>query len=443
MTPAEKILETARKERVDIIGLSGLITPSLEEMVQVAKEMNREGFTIPLLIGGATTSIMHTAVKIQPEYSHGVVHVKDASRSVTVVSNLLSEKNKISFLEEVNTKYKELREMNAGLSRNYVSLEEARENKTPVDWKQYDPPIPRYPGTKVFKDYDLSELIPYIDWTFFFHVWELKGRFPEILDHPAKGKEAKKLYHDAQQFLKEIIQSRSIHANALISLLPANARGDDIEIYADEKRRDVLFTLNHLRQQSAKTPTGHHQSLSDFIAPKESDKKDYLGIIAATAGLGLEEYLRPFEKDHDDYAVIMIKALTDRLAEALVERLHERIRKEFWAFAPGENVSPADLFLTKYQGVRPAYGYPACPDHSEKKKLFEFLEIEKNTGIHLTEKYSMYPAASVCCLVFSHPSSSYIEVGKITVDQVRDYSSRKNEPLAVTERWLAPVLNYK
>lgn len=443
MTPAEKIIETAKKEKADIVGLSGLITPSLEEMVHVARGMRREGLTIPLLIGGATTSIMHTAVKIQPEYPHGVVHVKDASRSVTVTSQLLSGKNREAFLGETNRKYEELREMHAGLSRKYIPIAEARANKLPFDWDKYDPPVPAITGTRVFNDYDLAELDRYIDWTFFFHVWELKGRFPGILSHPEKGDQARRLYNDARKCLDRMIREKGVRAHAVISILPANATGDDIIIYNDEARDKVRLVLNHLRQQTEKTPSGYHQCLSDFIAPVESGKRDYLGILAATAGIGLEEYLERFEKEHDDYSVIMIKALTDRLAEALTERLHERIRKEFWGYAPEENLSPEELFQVKYRGVRPAYGYPACPDHSEKKKLFDVFDIEKHTGIRLTDRYSMLPAASVCCLVFSHPLSSYIEVGKISADQVKDYTGRKNEPLAVTERWLNHILNYK
>ncbi len=439
MTPAEKILETARNEQVDIIGLSGLITPSLEEMVHVAREMERQGFEIPLLIGGATTSILHTAVKIEPEYPGRVIHVKDASRSVQVVGQLLSRDKKQAFLEGIGERYQELREMNAGLKRSFVPIEQARANATPIGWESYDPPVPRTTGILTFRDYPLEEIREYIDWTYFYHVWELKGRFPQILDHPEKGAEARKLYEDANRMLDRIVKEKGLRAHAVAGIFPAASLGDDIVLYADEKRETIRLQLNMLRQQSQKTPSGYHQSLADFIAPGDSLKDDYLGIMAVTAGDGLEEYAEAFRKDHDDYSLIMLKALADRLAEAFTERLHERIRKEFWAFAPEEQLGRAELFQARYRGVRPAYGYPACPDHSEKRKIFDFLDVTAHTGIRLTENFSMMPAASVCALVFSHPDSDYIDVGKISRDQGEDYARRKEEPLSRVKNWLASI----
>lgn len=442
MVPTEKILETARREQVDLIGLSGLITPSLEEMVHVAKEMKRKGFQIPLLVGGATTSVMHTAVKIDPEYPSGVIHVKDASRAVQIAGQLLSKEKKEAFLSETGEKYESLRQMHAGLPRKYISLKEARKNPTPVNWEPYEPPFPRDIGIRIFRDYPLEELRKYIDWTFFYHVWELKGRFPQLLDHPEKGTEAVKLYEDAQELLDRILSEGALQANAVTGIFPALSRGDDIVVFDPDDRHRELVTLNMLRQQTEKTLTGNHQSLADFIAPENSGKTDHIGIMAVTAGIGLEGLAESFRKDHDDYHLIMLKALADRLAEAFAERMHERIRKEFWGYAPGEDLSPADLFASRYQGVRPAYGYPACPDHTEKGKIFDLLDVTRHTGIRLTENFSMIPAASVCALVFSHPQSAYLEVGCIGKDQVTDYARRKGQSISETEKWLASVLNY-
>ncbi len=443
MVPAEKIIGEAKKQNVDILGLSGLITPSLEEMVHVAKEMEREKLNIPLLIGGATTSVLHTAVKIQPHYGNGVIHVKDASRSVGVVADLLSKERKGTLLRETNHRYQELREMNSGIKRSFISLEQARKNRPDMKWNDFQPVIPQTMGIKMFEGYDLGEIRNYIDWTFFYHVWELKGKYPEILNHPEKGEEAQTLFRDAQTLLDRIISENQIKANAVFGIFPANASGDDIHIYEDEDRNSPVCTLNQLRQQTAKTTSGKHASLADFIAPTHSGRKDYFGLMAITAGMGLNGYLEEFEQDHDDYHAIMIKALADRLAEAFTELLHEKIRREYWGFARDEKLSMEELFQTKYRGIRPAFGYPACPDHSEKSKVFDLLGVEEKTGICLTENYSMTPAASVCAMVLSHPESRYIEVGKIGIDQVEDYAKRKGISLAEAEKWLFPVLNYK
>ncbi|MCK4345428.1 MAG: methionine synthase [Bacteroidales bacterium] len=443
MVPSEKIISIAKEEDVSIIGLSGLITPSLEEMVHIAKEMEREGLDIPLLIGGATTSVLHTAVKIHPAYTNGVIYIKDASMSVKVVSDLLSANHKEKYLNETGDKYRKLREMNAGIKRNYIPIEEARKNKPDYKWQNYTPPKPDLTGIKKFRNYSLEEIRDYIDWTYFFHVWELKGRFPDILDHPEKGKEARKLYKDAQQHLDRLIKDKVLQANMVLGLFPANSTGDDITVYHDESKQKILTKLNLLRQQTEKTSSGYNLSLSGFIAPEESGKNDYIGLFAATAGIGLETYIQEFEINHDDYSAIMVKALADRLVEAFIERIHERIRKEFWGYAKKENLSKRDLFQTRYQGIRSAYGYPACPDHFEKQKVFNLLDAEKTMGITLTENFSMFPAASVCGLIFSHPESHFFEIGKVRKDQVEDYALRKGIYVEEAEKWLAAVLHYK
>ena len=443
MVPAEKIIQTAKEKNVDIIGLSGLITPSLEEMVYVAREMDREKLNIPLLIGGATTSVLHTAVKIQPKYDPGVIHVKDASRSVSVVANLLSKERKGKFLQEIDTRYQELREMNAGITRSFISLEQARNNRPVYKWNDFQPHAPNQPEIQQLIGYDLSEIRDYIDWTFFYHVWELKGKYPEILDHPEKGDEARTLFQDAQKLLERIIREKELKANAVFGIFPANSADDDIIIYENNDRKTQACVLNQLRQQTTKTTSGNHISLADFLAPTYSGKEDYIGLMAVTAGIGLEMYLEEFDREHDDYSSIMVKALADRLAEAFTELIHEKIRKEYWGFNRQENLSIDDMFQTNYQGIRPAFGYPACPDHSEKKKLFELLNVEKCTGIRFTENYSMTPAASVCAMVFSHPDSSYIDIGKIGIDQVEKYAKRKGISQGEAEKWLAHVLNYK
>ncbi len=445
MVPTEKILQTAKEKNVDIIGLSGLITPSLEEMVNIASEMERQDFHQPLLIGGATTSKIHTAVKIEPSYRKGpVIHVKDASRSVGVVSNLLSRDNKQKYINSVNDEYNKLRESYSGAksSVKYINLEEARKNAFPIDWKESPIYKPSFTGLKVFDDYPIEEISRYISWVFFFVVWQLRGKFPDILDDPRQGEEARKLYDDAQEMLKKIIEEKWLTAKAVFGFFPANSVGDDIEVYDNENRSNVIHRFINLRNQTEKKDGTPNYCLSDFIAPKNSGRIDYLGAFACTAGIGIEKKIREFEKNHDDYNSIMLKALADRLAEAFTELLHERVRKEYWAYSPDENLSLDDLLLENYQGIRPAHGYPACPDHSEKETLFKLLNAEKNTGITLTESFSMYPAASVSGLMFAHPDSKYFFVGKIGKDQTKDYAERKNTDILTIEKWLASNLNY-
>lgn len=445
MVPCEKILETARKENVDIIGLSGLITPSLEEMVHVATEMQRQGFDIPLLIGGATTSRVHTAVKIDPVYQHPIIHVKDASKSVPVVSNLLSKSLKKNFVENVKREYQELREQyaNSKQKQQYVTLEEARANKFKIDWAAEPPFPPRFVGTKVWNNYPISEIRPYINWMFFFIVWQLRGKFPDILNDPQKGEEARKLYDEANRLLNEIEKRKLLKANAVFGIYPANAVGDDIEVYTDESRTKVLKVFRNLRNQVAKPAGEPNPCLSDFIAPKESGIKDYLGAFAVTAGIGIDELILQYKQEHDDYHVIMIEALADRLAEAFTELIHLKIRKEIWGYASEENLSFDDLMLEKYKGIRPAHGYPACPDHSEKATLFELLDATRKAGIALTESFMMLPGASVSGLIFAHPRAQYFFVDKISRDQVEDYARRKGVTPEQVEAWLPANLNYK
>ncbi|MDX2003078.1 MAG: methionine synthase [Chitinophagales bacterium] len=444
MVPAEKILQAARDHQVDAIGLSGLITPSLDEMVHVAKEMEREGFEVPLLIGGATTSKIHTAVKIEQHYKRAqAVHVLDASRSVPVVEALLGDK-KEDTVRAIKAEYAEIRERhsrNQG-TKEFVGIEEARKNRATIDWASTVITRPSFLGVKSFVDYSLEELSQYIDWTPFFATWELSGRYPAILNDAIVGTEAKKLFADAQALLSQIIKMKMLKANAVIGLWPANAVGDDIELYTDDTRTKVLTTLHHLRQQNKKAAGQPNFCLSDYIAPKESGLADYMGGFAVTAGLNIEPWLDQFKKDHDDYNSIMLKALADRLAEAFAERMHERVRKEFWAYQPTEKLSNEALIDEQYQGIRPAPGYPACPDHTEKATLFQLLDVEQNTGIHLTESFAMMPAASVSGWYFSHPLSKYFGIGKIGKDQVEDYARRKSMEMSVIERWLSPVLNY-
>ena len=439
MVPAEKILETASREKADIIGLSGLITPSLEEMVHVAEEMKRKNYKQPLMIGGATTSVLHTAVKIQPHYPNGVIHVKDASKSVTVVSNLLSGEKK-NFLDEVNTRYEELRNMNRKIPGKYLPLEKARENRLKLSWKDYSPPVPRRQGIMIFDDIHLPTIIPFIDWTFFFHVWELKGKFPAILEHPEKGKEATKIYKEALDFLDRLVQDRVLKAQAVVGIFPAVSEGDDIVVYENEERKNIKGMLYQLRQQKAKTSSGHNLCLSDFIAPGKAGVNDYIGMFAVTAGVGLEHYLKIFEKEHDDYSAVMVKALADRLAEAATEWLHLIVRVELWGFETEEDLSMEDLFRMKYRGIRPAYGYPACPDHAGKKDLFDLIDAEEHIHIRLTENFAMNPAASVSGLIFSHPRSAYFDIRKILPDQVEDYARRKNRPPEEVKKQLAHLI---
>jgi 5-methyltetrahydrofolate--homocysteine methyltransferase len=454
MVPAEKILQQAREHNVDIIGLSGLITPSLDEMVHVAKEMERQGFKIPLLIGGATTSKTHTAVKIEPQYSLPVVHVLDASRSVAVASALLGEDDntRSNFILDTKSEYVRIREQrgNRQSSKKYLSLKQARTNKTKIDWANYTPPKPNFLGTKVFDNYPIEELVNYIDWTPFFQSWQMAGKFPAILEDEIVGVEAKKLYNDARSLLRRMIDENWIQAQAVIGLFPANSvNQDDIEVYEDESRSQVKVVLRNLRQQNEKAPGQPNYCLTDFIAPKDvtgfqnlSRLEDYIGSFAVTAGIGIEKWVEKFEKEHDDYQAILLKALCDRLAEALAERMHERVRKEFWGYAVDETLENDALVAEKYQGIRPAPGYPACPEHTEKRTLWQLLEVDKNTCIQLTESYAMYPAASVSGWYFSHPASKYFGLGQISKDQIEDYAQRKDMSVAETERWLAPVLNY-
>ena len=445
MVPAAKILETARSENADIIGLSGLITPSLDEMVRVASEMEREGFEVPLLIGGATTSRVHTAVKVEPAYSGATMHVLDASRSVGVVGKLLNENSRVGFIESVREEYARVRKSRSErkAKARILSIKEARKRKAVPDWSDYAPPAPRHVGTKVFNDYPIEELTQYIDWTPFFKVWELRGKYPQILEDELVGEQASSLFEDANCLLQRIVKERLLKARAVIGIFPANSiDDDDIEIYTDETRTKVRTVLHGLRQQFGKPPGRPNVCLSDFVAPKETGIRDYLGAFAVTAGLGADELCTKFEEEHDDYQSILSKALADRLAESFAERMHERVRKEFWGYARDEALANEDLIAEKYRGIRPAPGYPACPDHTEKALLFELLDVSNNAGITLTENFAMLPAASVSGWYFSHPSSFYFGLGQIGRDQVEDYAARKGMDVETVERWLAPVLAY-
>ncbi|PWB51661.1 MAG: methionine synthase, partial [Nitrosomonadales bacterium] len=474
MVPAAKILQAAIDEKADIIGLSGLITPSLEEMAHVAKEMERMGMTIPLLIGGATTSLAHTAVKIEPNYSGPVVYVKDASRGVGVCTSLLSPDMRGAYIGNLKAEYVAVRERHQErqTSGKRVSLEAARANGLKTNWlpspvsperaaslplpagmppagtgrgaggEGYTPPAPAMPGLKVFRDYPLAEIAARIDWTPFFQAWELHGRYPRILEDEVVGVEAKKLFADAQAMLQKIIDEKWLSANAVIGLFPANSAGDDIEIYSDESRSQVAMTCHALRQQAEKPAGKPNLCLADFIAPKDGGVKDYIGAFAVTAGIGIDARVAEYEKHHDDYSAIMLKALADRLAEAFAELLHERVRREFWGYAADEALSNEDLIEEKYRGIRPAPGYPACPEHSEKGPLFELLHAPENAGITLTENFAMLPTAAVSGFYFAHPQSTYFAVGKIDRDQVEDYARRKGWDVQTAEKWLAPNLGY-
>ena len=446
MVPAERILQEARARQVDIIGLSGLITPSLDEMVHVAREMEREGFQTPLLIGGATTSKTHTAVKIEQEYSGLTVHVLDASRSVAIASALLGEDQNAreNLLKSTRDEYRRIREQRQSRksSKEYLSLEEARSKQPELDWDGYEPPQPRFLGVKAFESYSLEELAGYIDWTPFFSSWQLKGKFPEIFDDPVIGEEARKLYADANRMLRRIIDENWLQARGVIGFFPANSIGDDMELYTDESRKGVKAILHHLRQQGKKAEGLPNYCLSDYVAPRHSKKADYVGGFAVTAGVGIEKWVAHFESQHDDYSAILLKALADRLAEAFAERMHERVRREFWGYAPDEALPNDQLIEEEYRGIRPAPGYPACPDHTEKETLFKILDATGHTGMFLTESFAMYPAASVSGWYFSHPQARYFGLGQIAKDQVTDYAHRKGLSIGETERWLAPILNY-
>ncbi len=445
MVPATRILETAKAEGVDIIGLSGLITPSLEEMAHVAAEMERDGFDIPLLIGGATTSRVHTAVKIDPRYGRGnTVHVNDASRAVGVVSNLLSPEAKAPYVAGVREEYRKLAEAHerAEAEKQRLPLAAARANGHSIDWSGYTPPRPSFLGTRSFETWDLGDLARYIDWTPFFQAWELKGRYPKILEDEAQGPAARQLFADAQAMLGRIIEERWFVPRGVVGFWPANAVGDDIRLFADDGRASELATFHTLRQQRTKRLGQVNAALADFVAPQESGRADYVGGFVVTAGIEEVAIAERFERANDDYSSIVVKALADRFAEAFAERLHERVRREFWGYAPEESFGPEELVAEPYDGIRPAPGYPAQPDHTEKATLFRLLDAEAATGVTLTENFAMWPGSSVAGLYLSHPESYYFGVAKVERDQVEDYARRKGMTLAEAERWLAPVLNY-
>jgi 5-methyltetrahydrofolate--homocysteine methyltransferase len=443
MVPAQKILETARAENADIIGLSGLITPSLEEMAHVAHEMQRQGFTLPLLIGGATTSRVHTAVKIAPNYPFPTVYVPDASRSVSVCSSLLSSELKDEYVKTLRADYEKIRAQHAAKKGPaLVSLKTARANAHRIDWGSYRPPRPRFPGRRLLRDYDLAEIARYIDWSPFFQTWDLAGSYPKILEDPVVGEAARDVFAEGKAMLGRIIAQKSLRASAVFGLYPAASVGDDIEIYRDESREQTAMVWHCLRQQTEKASDRANLCLADFVAPKSSGVPDTIGAFAVTAGIGVEEAVRAFEAKHDDYSAIMFKALADRLAEAFTELLHERVRKEYWGYAPDEKLSNDELLAEKYRGIRPAPGYPACPDHTEKGALFDLLAATE-AGLSLTESYAMLPAASVSGFYLSHPDSRYFALDKIGEDQAADYARRKALALEQTERWLAPNLAYE
>ncbi len=446
MVACDKILAKAREVDANMIGLSGLITPSLEEMAHVAREMQREGFDIPLLIGGATTSRTHTAVKIEPGYDGVTVWVPDASRAVGVCTSLVSNDLRANYIAGVKADYIKVREQHSGKKGQgpRYSIEEARKHKLATDWQRYVPPLPRQLGIQVLRDYPLAQLTSFIDWTPFFQTWELSGRYPAILEDAVVGESARALFRDAQAMLKRLVDERWLGANGVFGLFPANCvEEDDIEIYADEKRERAVMTWHNLRQQMVKPLDKPNLCLADFIAPKESGVRDYIGAFAVTAGIGIERKLAEFDASQDDYNSIMLKALADRLAEAFAEHLHMRVRREFWGYAANEALDNARLIDEQYVGIRPAPGYPACPDHTEKLALFELLHATENAGIVLTDSYAMLPAATVSGFYFSHPQSQYFATGVVDKNQVEDYARRKGWPLAEAQRWLAPILNYR
>ena len=444
MVPSNKILEEAKKNDVDVIGLSGLITPSLDEMVHVAKELEREGFTTPLLIGGATTSKLHTAVKIAPNYSQPTVHVLDASLSVPVVNKLITPSSREQYIEEINKENEEVRAKHEQRSskKTYLSIEDARNNKTDIDWEQAPITRPNMLGIQTNPDFSISELRTYIDWNPFFNAWQMKGKYPNIFEDETYGEEARKLFDDANKLLDRIEKEKLLRANGVIGLFPANSVGDDIEVYADEDRSELLTTFHTLRQQTKKRKGQPNKALSDFIAPKESGRIDYIGGFGVTTGLGAEDLAAQYEKDQDDYNSIMVKAVADRLAEAFAELMHAKVREEYWGYAPDEELTNEQLIKEEYKGIRPAPGYPAQPDHTEKPLLFDLLNVEENADISLTESYAMTPAASVSGMYFAHPEADYFSLGKIGKDQVADYSKRKGIDIPEMERWLSPTLNY-
>ncbi|MEQ8550230.1 MAG: methionine synthase [Cyclobacteriaceae bacterium] len=441
MVPAHKILDEAEKQNVDILGLSGLITPSLDEMVTVASEMERRGMKIPLLIGGATTSRIHTAVKIDPAYSGAVIHVLDASKSVGVASKLLSDSDN-DLISDVVTEYEALRHGHANrqLEKEHLAFPAAQRNKFKINWAEYQPPKPSFIGTKVFDNISLEEIRPYIDWTPFFSTWMLKGKYPQIFENPTVGEEAKKLYVDANKMLDDVIANHQLLAKAVVGIYPAQASGEDVVIFEDEQLQNKKMTFHFLRQQGKKGAKIPNLSLVDFVSP---EKADYLGGFAVTTGFGTDELAKQFEADHDDYNSIMIKSIADRLAEALAEMMHKKVRKELWGYDKTESLDNESLIKEKYRGIRPAPGYPACPDHTEKATLFECLDVENNIGLKLTESFAMYPAASVSGFYFSHPESKYFGLGKVYEDQIENYSQRKQMSKESIEQWLGPNLGYK
>jgi 5-methyltetrahydrofolate--homocysteine methyltransferase len=444
MTPAQKILDTAIATGANIIGLSGLITPSLDEMVHVANEMERQGFDIPLLIGGATTSKVHTAVKINPRYKRGqTVYVTDASRAVGVVSALLSKTQNAEFVARTRKEYEEIaaRHSAARAPGRRLTIEQARANKEKFDWDNYEPPVPKYFGTRQYGPYDLGELVPYIDWTPFFQTWELVGQYPSIFEDDKVGEASRNLFKDAQEMLKKIVDGKWLTAKAVVGFWPANADGDDIVVYGDKARKFPIHRLHTIRQQMNRESNKPNQALADFIAPIGKGE-DFIGGFAVTSGHGEDEHIKRFEAEKDDYSAILLRALADRLAEAFAEHMHERVRREFWGYSPNENYTNAELIKEEYRGIRPAPGYPAQPDHTEKATLFKLLDAEAKAGIKLTESYAMWPGSAVSGLYFSHPESRYFGTGKIERDQVADYARRKGWDMATAERWLGPILNY-
>jgi 5-methyltetrahydrofolate--homocysteine methyltransferase len=445
MVSCEKILEAATREGANLIGLSGLITPSLDEMVHVAKEMQRLGYKQPLLIGGATTSPAHTAVKIDPQYAGAVIYVKDASRSVGVCQQLVTKSSYDAYVLNIKAEHERRREQHRNKSAKapQLSLPQARAKKFKIDWAGYTPPLPSFLGVRSFDAYPLDELVPYIDWMPFFNAWEFAGKFPDILKDAVIGEAASSLYADATQMLKKLVEEKWLEARAVVGFFPANSTGDDdIQVFSDDTRRLATLRLHHLRQQKVKPSEQAQLCLSDFVAPAASGRADYIGAFAVTAGIGIDAHVARFEAAHDDYSSIMLKALADRLAEALAERMHERVRRELWAYAPHEHLGGDALIREEYQGIRPAPGYPACPDHTEKATLWRLLDAERTAGIQLTESFAMFPTAAVSGFYFSHPKAHYFGVGKIDRDQVVSYAQRKGFTLNEAERWLAPILGY-
>jgi 5-methyltetrahydrofolate--homocysteine methyltransferase len=442
MVPCEKILERAKQEKADMIGLSGLITPSLDEMVHVAREMERQGFKLPLLIGGATTSRAHTAVKIAPHYSEPVVHILDASRAVPVTTSLLSDEGKSAFVAQHRADYEALRKAHSAPKLSVVTLEDARKRRTPIKWRAEDLPTPSFTGVRVLDEFPLAILREFIDWSPFFHTWGLKGIYPRILEHEERGAQARQVFAEGNALLDVIIEKKLITARGVYGLFPAGAVGDDVELYTDDKREKVLERFHFLRQQSNKEGSEPCRSLADFIAPREAGLPDHIGAFAVTSGIGLKELCDGFKAKHDDYSAIMAEAIADRLAEAFAECLHKRVRDE-WGYGCAEGLSNADLIQEKYRGIRPAAGYPACPDHTEKGPLWRLLDVQANTGMLITESFAMWPGSSVSGLYFAHPESRYFSLGKIDRDQVTDYSERKGMSVAEVERWLGQNLNYE